>query len=592
MEQDFDVNKLVAEFLNQNIENILALGKGVLKGATDRIRLRLMKSYGEYLLCVAERYSKSKSFFIRNEPANLYDFYVPVGISSPKADLATPTMPSLAAVSNCVVITGSGGSGKSMLMRHLFLNTLDLKKKVPVFLELRELNQKRRTIQEFLNETLSSNKFTLDDEYIQKALKSGHFALFLDGFDEIGLTIRNAVSNDIRQLAKKYDGNIFIVSSRPDNDFAGWQNFSTLHIKPLNIDQACELIEKLPFDADLKTKFLRDLKSDLFKKHESFLSNPLLLSIMLLTYGQSADIPTKLSIFYNQAYEALFQRHDALKGGFQRDRRTKLDIQDFQKVFSAFCIQTYDKRAFQFSKSDALDYLEQAKKITGLDFDTTDFLTDSLQAVCLLVEEGLMFVFSHRSFQEYFVARFVRQTKPEIQERLISKYCGNFLHDEVMHLLYEMNPEVVERGFVLPYLDKLAIAIGVKNRLGITHYLRYLKSQYRQFILDGNEITGYRHSNFPYNRVVYFALVHSGSLLGWKGFQRDKQEVAALFKKHGKGPHVTAKMTIKDPFIRDLATKGQFFSQNTLELALKIKSALVEKHRRNDKTIDELLLTD
>src|SRR6185503_8614326 len=129
------------------------------------------------------------------------------------------------------------------------------------------------------------------------------------------------------------------------------------------LDQACELVQKLPFESEFTSKFLKDLRDTLFAKHNSFLSNPLLLSIMLLTYGQSADIPNKLNVFYNQAYEALFQRHDALKGAFQRDRSTGLDIQDFAKVFAAFSLQTYDKRVFQMSKTQAIDYLEGAKKI-------------------------------------------------------------------------------------------------------------------------------------------------------------------------------------------------------------------------------------
>jgi hypothetical protein len=55
---------------------------------------------------------------------------------------------------------------------------------------------------------------------------------------------------------------------------------------------------------------------------------------MLLSYGQSASIPNKISVFYNQAYEALFERHDVLKDGFRRKRLTPLDIQDFARVFA------------------------------------------------------------------------------------------------------------------------------------------------------------------------------------------------------------------------------------------------------------------
>jgi hypothetical protein len=103
---------------------------------------------------------------------------------------------------------------------------------------------------------------------------------------------------------------------------------------------------------------------------------------MLLTYGQSADIPNKLNIFYNQAYEALFQRHDALKGAYQRDRSCGLDLQDYAKVFSAFCLQTYDKRLLQFSRSTAIDYIEKAKPILNIAFDSNEILMDALQSIC------------------------------------------------------------------------------------------------------------------------------------------------------------------------------------------------------------------
>ena len=153
------------------------------------------------------------------------------------------------------------------------------------------------------------------------------------------------------------------MSSRPDTDLEAWQQFVTAELQPLTLDRACDLVKPLPYDDEIKEKFLEDLQTELFKKHKSFLSNPLLLSIMLLTYGQSAHIPDKLNVFYSQAYEALFERHDALKGGFQRQRRTVLDIQEFARVFSAFCLQTYDKTEFQFTRTSALQYVEASKSI-------------------------------------------------------------------------------------------------------------------------------------------------------------------------------------------------------------------------------------
>jgi len=121
----------------------------------------------------------------------------------------------------------------------------------------------------------------------------------------------------------------------------------------------------------------------LYEKHESFLANPLLLTIMLLTYGENAEVPAKLSIFYSQAYVALFNQHDARKGVFQRKRRSGLDIQTFSRVFAAFSLQCYEASKYEMPRSDALGYVERAKSFTGISVDEDAFVDDALRpCVC------------------------------------------------------------------------------------------------------------------------------------------------------------------------------------------------------------------
>ena len=177
--------------------------------------------------------------------------------------------------------------------------------------------------------------------------------------------------------------------------------------------------------------------------------------------GKAATIPQKLNVFYNQAYEAIFQRHDALKPGFKRDRRTNLDVQDFARVFAAFCIHSYDIRKLEFTETDAINLIVKARDLSGLDFDVTDFLRDSLQSVCLLVADGLNFVFAHRSFQEYFAARFIAGAAPGRKQALIERYTkrSHFVSDNVINLLYEMDPIPVEDYFVLPAVERMHVEL-------------------------------------------------------------------------------------------------------------------------------------
>ncbi|MFA6412768.1 MAG: NACHT domain-containing protein [Syntrophales bacterium] len=604
MAEEFDINAVIATFINQNIDKFIESSKGLFKNATYNIRLHLDHTYSDYLKCVLDKHSKVKSFFIRMEPVNLYKFYVPLSVRCRNKIINKPTLADVANYSHFLVIAGSGGSGKSMFMRHLLLNSIITKSKVPVFIELRQFNDNGHNLFDLIHQTLTINKFNLDCDYTSKAIQNGHFAIFLDGFDEIIQEKRQAVTNYILEFTKKYDKNYVLVSSRPDSALEGWPGFGMLYLEPLTLEQADSLIKLLPYDEDLKRKFADDLKSELFIKHNTFLSNPLLLSIMLLTYGQSANIPNKLNVFYNQAYEALFERHDALKGGFQRKRRTKLDIQDFARVFSCFCIQTYDKRKFEFSQTEALEYIEKAKQISQLNYDKTDYLKDALQAVCLLVEEGITIVFSHRSFQEYFTARFIAEAGSSFQPQLIQKYSRNVLTDNVMELLYEIRPDLVEQHYILPMLNKLFDEIGFKKSIRLSHYVKYLKATYGEFhcIQGGGErdftATPKNIEKSHISDLISFTLHRCGHLIRWRGFDNDEKYLADIeymcntYGNKGKGVRISTKtLSQKHPFVCDLSDKGMFFSIKTLRMISQIRNILIKKALLKEHSLEDILRT-
>ena len=75
-------------------------------------------------------------------------------------------------------------------MRHLFLSELAQKDKIPVFIELRDLNASNLVITDLICQTLRNLSFNLNNDYISKAMEAGHFAIFLDGYDEISYDLR------------------------------------------------------------------------------------------------------------------------------------------------------------------------------------------------------------------------------------------------------------------------------------------------------------------------------------------------------------------------------------------------------------------
>ncbi len=85
--------------------------------------------------------------------------------------------------------------------------------------------------------------------------------------------------------------------------------------------------------------------------------------MMLMTFDQFAHIPDKIYIFYEQAFETLFFRHDAGKqAAFRRKMYTNLAINDFKNCLSALCVSTYFRNKYQFNEAEILDYISAAAK--------------------------------------------------------------------------------------------------------------------------------------------------------------------------------------------------------------------------------------
>lgn len=436
----------------------IAAAKKVFGSADQSLDYAVKKAHTNYACAIISKYSRAKTFLIRSEPEYLYEFYVPASVERRGTErIERVDITKLKAISQRVIITGSGGSGKTILLKHLLLDTLVSGTCFPVLVELRNLNENQdRTLDSEILETLRDNEFDLDEKYIKKSFSEGLFVLLLDGFDEVQFSRRKSLEREIKRFSITNDCQI-IITSRADASLQSWERFTNVSISDLTLDEACDLVSKIKFDKDIKARFSASLKSGLFESHKFFLSNPLLLSIMLLTYGDSADIPKRQSSFYMQAYEALFQQHDALKSSFKRDRNTDLDIYEFSRLFSAFSMVSYEERAFSFSRTSALKYAKKAVEITGLGRVNPDgFIDDAKQAVCLLMEEGLELAYAHRSFQEFFAARFISESEESWQKVLIQRITDRkhsaLVRDNVIGLLHEMSPLAVEKFFLIPKL--------------------------------------------------------------------------------------------------------------------------------------------
>ena len=172
-------------------------------------------------------------------------------------EFVVTTTASVYSRSSFVIIQGLGGMGKSMLMKYLFLNEIEEKGYIPIFYELKDLNniENDYELTDLFFDKLSNMGSTLDKECLDDALSSGCFLFLLDGYDEVISQKRERYYRKLEIFCDKYSNNNYIISSRPFSEFIDMQRFTILETKPFSKDQAISLVKKLKYDEETNKKF-------------------------------------------------------------------------------------------------------------------------------------------------------------------------------------------------------------------------------------------------------------------------------------------------------------------------------------------------
>lgn len=429
---------------------------GSAKSEWEKFKVDLDIVFRKYLKNSVEKYGKIKTILYRTEPKYIYDFFECPNLRKEKGSIIKgDSIDNILDVSNFVIIQGTGGIGKSTFLKHLFMDEVSKKGWIPVFIELKDLNliNGEYEITDFVFQRLYDLGSTIKKEYMEYALQSGCFLFLLDGYDEIATDKKDVFFRKLDSFCDRFSDNHFIISSRPYSEFVEFQRFSVLTLCSLSKDQALSLVQKIEFDLEIKQRFLTALDESLYERHTSFASNPLLLNIMLLTFDNYAEIPEKLHLFYANAFETLYSKHDATKSGYRRELRCSLSYDSFKKVFAYFCFITYYQGKIELTHDDILTVLRKISSST-VAFNPADYIFDLVNSICVLYRDGLNYKFTHRSFQEYFTAIFLKELSDLNMQKmgieLVKKDYFKASHDSVFSMLRDMAEQRFEQNVLLP----------------------------------------------------------------------------------------------------------------------------------------------
>lgn len=449
MEEKIEVTNLVSHFIE------------LLRKANNEYKDLIGIGLQSYLSFQTEKYYQTQTFFYRNQLVRFYDCYYPVS-SRYKALITTfKEVENVFEEYPYIVLSGSAGSGKSTIAKHIFLQSIKNAYKIPVLIELRHLNiGSNKLIDVITNKVLSTNAKPSAD-LLKRALNSGSFLFLFDGYDEIYSSKVHEIGADIESFIDSFPKNKFLVTSRPGSGIENASRFYPFKVRNLDITDIEKFLDVI-IPQDERNRQIKELVAGIeSENYTEYLKNPLLLSMFVLAFESHPEIPNRRTSFYKNVFDTLYSRHDGItKSSFPRERRTNLQRDDFEKILSAFSYLSYFDGAYSFTE----EYLEEKlirvrEKALSLKFGIEDLIYDFQTSIGIMHKEGFEYKFPHRSMQEYFASYFVSRLSSDKKSKAYGKLRKQLvespyaLSSNLFELCWELDEIPLTQNVILPILD-------------------------------------------------------------------------------------------------------------------------------------------
>jgi hypothetical protein len=390
------------------------------------------KNLSKYLDNQFDKFYTTKTFHFRDNKVNFYETFFPVTLKVEENLLDTSRVSSLYfEKSNYITVIGIAGSGKTMLMKHFFLNSYSELFRIPVVIELRHLNEYDGDVIKYFYSVLLEYKVVPSSRILERILESGKFLFLLDGYDEIYSDHKKKITEQIEGFVDKYSNNYFVLTSRPGADAEHLSRFENYYVQELSDTQIIDFVRQqllLADDSRLGDKIIQVIKKPENEDYKNNLRNPLLLSMFLLTFRQYPDLPRSRSKFYWNVFDTLATKHDSLskKGGFQHERKSGLQIEDFEIILRWLAYITLFKGKYSFDRQFFSETLQEIKRKLYYNYEIESLISDLTVSISIIIIDGLEYKFPHKSFQEYFCAGLIKsldvQSKKKVYETKFGEY--------------------------------------------------------------------------------------------------------------------------------------------------------------------------
>ncbi|WP_445632753.1 NACHT domain-containing protein [Nostoc sp. DSM 114161] len=338
-----------------------------------------------------------------------------------------------------LMILGKPGAGKTTFLKRIAIQCnlgQFLADRVPIFITLKAFAEEPQqpSLFEYINDQFIND--ISDKEITKTLLKQGRAIVLLDGLDEVRQADNDRVIREIERVSTQYDGNYFVITCRIAANEYKFERFTEVEVADFNEKQITEFANKWFQSKDpIKAQqFVEKLQEN--PRIKQLATNPLLLTLLCLLFGESTDFPSNRSELYQEGVDVLLKKWDGTRR-IERDLvYHKLSLKRKQDLLSKIALETFEKGNYFFKERLVEEYIsDYIQNLPDAQADQQALLLDS-RAVLKSIEaqHGLLverarkiYSFSHLTFHEFFTARKITLNRNPQQ---VFQQLGSYITDK------------------------------------------------------------------------------------------------------------------------------------------------------------------
>ncbi|XKH01611.1 NACHT domain-containing protein [Marinobacter nauticus] len=352
-------------------------------------------------------------------------------------------------------IIGKAGQGKSTFLRKILINELKEGNAIPVFFELKYLNNDGDLLSQ-ISIWFERHNLSISPKGVSRLLKHGAIKVFLDGFDEIKPSFHDEALGLIKDLSRAYPKTTVVVTSRPDTLITTEPYISNYQVLDLTDSNVRQLFLNISNNNKEKADEAME-QLDKYPSINSVAKTPILAILLFLTYRTWSKVPDNLSDFYKKIFITLLTHHDSLKPGKKIDRGINISLNDHQieDVFCAFCFLTFSDDFSVLTTRQASEYMSQALSSECIEGVCDQEIVDIIKSCTgILCGDGYdQITFSHKSLQEYYASVYIaKQSLSDKRTYYHSVKCApeERKYDAVLKFLSSVDRKDYIRYYYIP----------------------------------------------------------------------------------------------------------------------------------------------